>query len=230
MNNVNYSRVGLHSVRSGWAEMRAQLRRCNLGYAGFMALVFVALIFTGSAQSQEVAGADATPDSTWGPLMDYRIGPSDVLTIRVRGQEELSETVTVRPDGKLSFSLVGDVTAAGLTPVGLQKAMESALSAFINIIPGEVTVIVDAVHSFQVSVLGEVRQPGRFTFQNRVSVLDALAQAGGLTEFASSSNIVIFRTYQGQDEKLEFNYNRLVKEKGTAAWVPVFPGDIILVP
>lgn len=162
--------------------------------------------------------------------MDYRIGPSDVLTIRVRGHEELNQTVTVRPDGKLSFSLVGDVMVAGMRPAELQGAMESALGEYVNILSGEVTVVVDAVHSYKVSVLGEVRQPGRFEFHNRVSVMDALAQAGGLTEFASSSNIVIFRTYQGKDEKLEFNFNRLVKSDGTSAWVPVLPGDIILVP
>ncbi len=230
MNNVNHSCARLFPVRSDRPRLQAQSRDRKSAYAALLALVFATVVFAVPAQSQEVAAADATADSTWGPLMDYRIGPSDVLTIRVRGQEELSESVTVRPDGKLSFSLVGDVTAAGLTPVELQKVMEAALGGYINIIPGEVTVIVDAVHSFQVSVLGEVRQPGRFKFQNRVSVLDALAQAGGLTEFASSSNIVIFRTYQGQDEKLEFNYNRLVKAEGTAAWVPVLPGDIILVP
>ena len=75
-----------------------------------------------------------------------------------------------------------------------------------------------------------MRQPGRFAFQNRVSVLDALAQAGGLTEFAAGSKIVIFRTYMGKDEKLDFDFDRLVKARDTSAWVPVLPGDIILVP
>lgn len=162
--------------------------------------------------------------------MEYRIGPSDVLTIRVRGHDDLDQSVTVRPDGKLSFPLVGDIGAAGMTPAELQDEMESALGQYINIIPGEVTVVVDSVHSYKVSVLGEVREPGRFEFGNRVSVLDALAQAGGLTEFADGSKIMIFRTYQGREEKLEFNYDRLVKAQGTSAWVPVLPGDIILVP
>ncbi|MEE4175221.1 MAG: polysaccharide biosynthesis/export family protein [Xanthomonadales bacterium] len=192
--------------------------------------LLVAFTLAGIAPLAHGQGAGNAAASQWGPLMEYRIGPSDVLSIRVRGHEGLSQTVTVRPDGKLSFALVGDLDAAGMTPAELQKSVEAALGKFINILPGEVTVIVDAVHSYKVSVLGEVKDPGRFEFQIRVSVLDALAQAGGLTEFADSSDIVIFRTFGGKEEKLEFNYDRLVKADGTAAWVPVLPGDIILVP
>lgn len=182
------------------------------------------------ATNQPTAGAGAAPGPVRSEMMEYRVGPSDVLTIRVRGHEDLDQTVTVRPDGKLSFSLVGDVSAAGLTPTELQREMESALGQYINIIPGEVTVVVDSVHSYKVSVLGEVREPGRFEFQNRVSVLDALAQAGGLTEFADGSKITIFRTYGGQEQELQFDYDRLLKARGTSAWMPVLPGDIILVP
>lgn len=163
-------------------------------------------------------------------MMEFRIGPSDVLSISVRGHQDLEQTAAVRPDGKVSFPLLGDVAAAGKTPVELQRAMESALGEYINILPGEVTVVVDSVHSYKVSVLGEVRKPGRFEFHNRVSVLDVLAQAEGLTEFADSSKIMIFRTYLGENQKLEFDYDRLVKAEGTAAWVPVLPGDIVLVP
>lgn len=196
-------------------------------------LLASALIFAGSVtgvQAQDPAGAARADRTQSGQIMEYRIGPSDVLTIHVRGHDGLSQSLTVRPDGRLSFGLVGDVLAAGMTPTELQKAMEAALKEYINILPGEVTVIVDSVHSYKVSVLGEVREPGRFEYQMRVSVLDALAQAGGLTEFADSSEIVIFRTYGGKQEKLEFDYDRLVKAAGTAAWVPVLPGDIILVP
>lgn len=213
----------------------AQARRAGWRAPGLKGLFLTGLLSAMAAlampvHGQETATVTAPAGTEWGPIMEYRIGPSDVLTIRVRGHEELGQTVTVRPDGKVSFSLVGDVKAAGMTPVELQKAMETALGKFVNIIPGEVTVVVDEVRSYRVSVLGEVRDPGRFEFQIRVSVLDALAEAGGLTEFAASSKIVIFRTYLGKNEKLEFDYDRLVKTQGTAAWVPVLPGDIILVP
>ena len=193
-------------------------------------MLLLAAVLAGPAQGQETGNADATTPARWGQVLDYRIGPSDVLTIRVRGHEDLNQMVTVRPDGKLSLPLVGDLSAAGMTPVELQRSLESALGKFINVIPGEVTVVVEAVRSYKVSVLGEVRTPGRFEFQIRVSVLDALAQAGGLTEFAASKDIVIFRTYLGENKKLEYNYDRLVEAQGTAAWVPVMPGDVILVP
>ncbi len=198
--------------------------------AGLLGVLCAVLAGATPAIGQETSGARALDPAAWGPIMDYRIGPSDVLTIRVRRNEDLNQTVTVRPDGKLSLALLGDVVAAGLTPAELQSEIEAALKEYVNIVAGEVTVIVDAVHSYRVSVLGEVRQPGRFEFQIRVSVLDALAQAGGLTEFAARSKIQIFRTYRGQNEKLEFDYDQLVKSQGTAAWVPVLPGDIILVP
>jgi polysaccharide export outer membrane protein len=193
-------------------------------------LLLLAAVLAGPAQGQESGDTAVTAPARWGQVLDYRIGPSDVLTIRVRGHEDLNQTVTVRPDGKLSLPLVGDLAAAGMTPVELQGSLESALGRFINVIPGEVTVVVDSVRSYKVSVLGEVRTPGRFEFQIRVSVLDALAQAGGLTEFAASKDIVIFRTYLGENEKLEYNFDRLVEAQGTAAWVPVMPGDVILVP
>ena len=198
--------------------------------AGLGAVLLLLAVLTGPAHGQEPTNITPPADSQWGQILDYRIGPSDQLSIRVRGQEDLNQTVTVRPDGKLSLPLVGDIAAAGITPVELQERLEKALSKYINVIPGEVTVVVEAVRSYKVSVLGEVRTPGRFEFQIRVSVLDALAQAGGLTEFAASKDIVIFRTYLGENVKLEYNYNELVEDRGTAAWVPVMPGDIILVP
>ena len=195
-----------------------------------VATLWLATLVIGTANAQENADNSPAEGSRWGQILEYRIGPSDVLTIRVRGHEDLNQTVTVRPDGKLSLPLVGDLAAAGMTPVELQGSLEKALGRFVNVIPGEVTVAVESVQSYKVSVLGEVRTPGRFDFQIRVSVLDALAQAGGLTEFAASKDIVIFRTYLGKNEKLEYNYDRLVDAQGTAAWVPVMPGDIILVP
>mgnify|MGYP001050122563 CR=1 FL=1 len=216
------------SVTTGRVRPASGIRQ--LAWVRCVLLMLAIVGFSANLHAQETPGVDAPASMEWGQVMEYRIGPSDVLSIRVRGHEDLDQTVTVRPDGKLSFSLVGDVTAAGSTPAELQNAMEKALGQFINILPGAVTVVVEAVHSYKVSVLGEVRDPGRFEFQIRVSVLDALAEAGGLTEFASSSKIMIFRTYLGKEEKLEFNYSRLVKTQGTAAWVPVLPGDIILVP
>jgi len=175
--------------------------------------------------------SSAGPASTHGNgVMEYRIGPADVLSINVWNHQEMNQTVTVRPDGNVSFALIGDIPAVGLTPLELQLAMEKALGEYMDIIPGEVSVVVDAVHSYKVSVLGEVRLPGRFEFQNQASVLDALAEAGGLTEFASSSNILILRNHGGQTEKIRFDYQQLLKSGDRQARVLIFPGDVILVP
>ncbi len=169
-------------------------------------------------------------EKVFSPAEKYVIGPADVLSIGVWNHKELDRTVTVRPDGKVSFSLIGDIVAAGLAPWELQIAMEQALRDYINIVPGEVTVVVDAVHSYKVSVTGEVREPGRFEFHHQVSILDALAAAGGLTEFASRRRIVIFRQYHGQPQRIEFDYDRIIKSKNSEMPVLLFPGDIILVP
>lgn len=175
------------------------------------------------------SGAGLTPMHGNG-VMEYRIGPADILSISVWNHKEMNQTVTVRPDGQVSFALIGDIPAVGLTPLELQGAMEKALGKYMEILPGEVSVVVDAVHSYKVSVLGEVRLPGRFEFQNQASVLDALAEAGGLTEFASSSNILILRTTGGRSEKIRFDYQKLLKAGNSEPRVLIFPGDVILVP
>ena len=183
----------------------------------------------GVDDSNRQSGAGLAPIHGNG-VMEYRIGPADILSISIWNHKEMNQTVTVRPDGQVSFALIGDIPAVGLTPLELQGAMEKALGQYMELIPGEVSVVVDAVHSYKVSVLGEVRLPGRFEFQNQASVLDALAEAGGLTEFASGSNILILRTTGGQSEKIRFDYQQLLKSGNSEARVLIFPGDVILVP
>jgi polysaccharide export outer membrane protein len=200
-------------------------------------LIIAALLVISGCAANGFATGDPGRQSSAGltpmhgyDVSQYLIGPADVLSISVWNHKEMNQTVTVRPDGQVSFALIGDIPAVGLTPLELQGAMEKALGEYIELIPGEVSVVVDAVHSYKVSVLGEVRLPGRFEFQNQASVLDALAEAGGLTEFASSSNILILRSNGGQTEKIRFDYQKLLKSENSQARVLIFPGDVILVP
>ncbi len=179
---------------------------------------------------QERQGSVSHASAHGNGVMEYRIGPADVLTISVWNHKDMNQTATVRPDGQVSFALIGDIPAVGLTPLELQGAIEKSLSEYIDLIPGEVSVVVDAVRSYKVSVLGEVRRPGRFEFQSQASVLDALAEAGGLTEFASSSNILILRTNGEQLEKKRFDYQKLLRSRNPEARMLIFPGDVILVP
>ncbi len=165
------------------------------------------------------------------PVMEYTIGPSDVLTVNVRGHEDLNTTVTVRPDGMITFPLLGEVYVVGRTPAGLQNALAESLREYVNIMPREVSIVIDEVHSYAVSVLGEVRNPGRYQFQSQITVLDALAQAGGLTEFASRRDIQILRPGAEGMQRINFNYRDVMRaEANISSQMYLYPGDTVLVP
>ena len=143
---------------------------------------------------------------------DYVIGPDDELEISVWENAALTRTVPVRPDGKISLPLINDVQAAGLTPMQLQGALAKALTSFVQ--APEVSVIVRAVHSFKVSVIGEVREPGRFELTGHPTVLDMLALAKGLTEYADKRRIVVLRRERGQNRQIPFAYDKLLSDNG----------------
>lgn len=164
------------------------------------------------------------------PFTEYRIGPSDVLSITVWQQPELSRTVTVRPDGVITYPLLGDMLVASLTPVELRDLIAESLKDYVVILVSEVTVSVDAINSYTVSVMGEVNSPGRFNFQTPVTVIDVLAEAGGFTAFASSSKVVILRRENGVTLRIPFDYKRVERGRATPEEMTVFPGDIIMVP
>ena len=165
---------------------------------------------------------DQTQDSS-----DYRIGPEDVLDISVWNNAAISRTVPVRPDGKVSLPLVNDIQAAGLTPMQLRSALIKKLAEYVP--SPEVSVIVREVHSFKVSVIGEVKKTGRHELKGRATVLDVLALAEGFGEFAARGRIVVIR----QDgRQILFNYNKVVSSNGAGARENFLlqPGDIIVVP
>ena len=154
-------------------------------------------------------------------LPDYRIGVDDVLDIGVWNVAEMQKTVPVRPDGKISLPLVNDVVAAGLTPMELRVQLAKQISAFVH--NPDVSVVVREIHSLKVSVIGQVKTPGRYDLKGPATVLDALALAGGFTEFASKRNITILRSAQ----RLRFNYDAAVSRGDNLA---IQPGDIVVVP
>lgn len=160
----------------------------------------------------------------------YRIGPSDVLLISVWQQPDLSREVTVRPDGAITYPLLGDIPVAGMSTLELRDMLAEALQEYVNIMVSEVTISVEQVNSYTVSVLGEVKTPGRFNFQNQATVLDALAEAGGFTAFASSNRIIILRTENGQVTRIPFNYRSVTRGRNAPPQLLVYPGDIIMVP
>jgi polysaccharide biosynthesis/export protein len=160
---------------------------------------------------------------------DYVIGPSDVLEIAVWNNTLISRTVPVRPDGKISIPVLNDVQAAGLTPMQLQSLLSTGLAGYIQ--TPEVSVIVREVHSFKVSVIGQVKTPGRYELTSRATVLDALALAGGLTEYADRGRLVIMRKAGDTTRFIPFAYDKVTPSYGSKGQENLFlqPDDIIMV-
>jgi|SRR5688572_6504900 polysaccharide biosynthesis/export protein len=157
----------------------------------------------------------------------YRIGPEDVLDISVWKNPELSRTVPVRPDGKVSLPLVNDIQAAGLTPNDLRLQLTKRLSEYVP--SPEVAVIIREVHSAKVSVIGLVRTPGRYEVKSPATVLDLIALAQGFTDFASRDRIVVLRQNGGTPTRIPFNYRKIADGTEQDNFF-VQPGDIIVVP
>jgi len=157
----------------------------------------------------------------------YQIGPEDVLEISVWKNPELSRTVPVRPDGKVSLPLVNDIQAAGLTPIDLRDQVTSKLSEYIP--APEVSVIVREVHSRKVTVAGAVKLPGRYELKSTMTVLEVIALAQGLTDFASRDRIVILRQNGPKTERIPFNY-RKISDSAQQDNFLIRPGDIVFVP
>jgi len=162
------------------------------------------------------------------PLDGYRIGPEDTILISVWKNEAMSKSVPVRPDGMISLPLVNDVQAAGMTPMELREVLVKKLSEYMP--TPEVSVIVTDVRSFKVSVIGQVRKPARYELKSWTTVLDVLALAGGLNEFAARTNIVVLRGEGKQMKRIPFNYSKVVGSGAEHENFSLRPGDIVVVP
>jgi polysaccharide biosynthesis/export protein len=158
----------------------------------------------------------------------YRIGPEDVLQVAVWDNAALSRTGPVRPDGRITLPLLNDVPAAGLTPVELREELLRLLSAYMP--HPEVSVTVTEVRSFKVTVIGQVPKPDRYELKSAATVMDLLAMAGGFTEFASRSRVVVLRSTGGKTERIPFDYEKVRGGDAGQVNFQVRPGDIVLVP
>jgi len=163
-----------------------------------------------------------------GSASDYVIGAEDVLDINVWKEPEVSRTVPVRPDGKISLPLLNDVQAAGLTPMQLGAVITEQLKKFIA--QPQVTVIVITINSRRVYVLGEVNRGGAIPLMPNMTVLQALSSAGGFTQFANQKQIYVLRSEDGKQLRFPFNYRQAVQGKDGAQNIVLKPGDTIVVP
>jgi len=162
------------------------------------------------------------------PAADYLIGPEDVLQINVWKETDISSSVPVRPDGKVSLPLLNDVQAAGLTPMQLSAEIAQRLKEFIQ--EPRVTVIVTAMNSRRAYVMGKVARQGAVLLVSNLTVLQALSAAGGPVQFANTKKIYILRDAGGKQVKLPFDYAAVIKGKNPEQNINLKPGDTIVVP
>jgi len=157
----------------------------------------------------------------------YRIGREDVLDVAVWRDADLSRTLPVRPDGFISLPMVGEVRAEGRTPNELADELREALKAYVQ--EPRVTVIVREVNSSRVFITGEVANPGAYPLRGRVSIIQAIALAGGFTDFADRDGIVVLRRSSQDGKYIPVSYSDLVEEPEKFEPLILRPGDTIIV-
>lgn len=195
-------------------------------------LCLATLLGASPAFAQEPPRAAEPPDRTGNggvrgadTSRDYRLVAGDELRIEVYREPQLSQSLQVRPDGKITLPLVGDVMAAGQTPAALRDELTTAFREYIN--NPVVTVIVVKAQPETISVMGEVNDPGVQPLKYPMTVIDALATAGGFKDFANKKNIVIRRTTPSGVRTITFNYNDAIKSSARPLYLE--PGDVIIV-
>ena len=159
---------------------------------------------------------------------DYVIGPDDVITVVVWKEQEVSGDFTVRPDGKISMPLMNDIAVAGLTPEQLRGRITEAAAKFIE--EPTVTVVVKAINSRKVYVMGQVNKPGPYPLNSPTTVIQLLATAGGLLEYANQENISIVRNENGRQTSFRFNYKDFTRGRNPLQNIELKPGDTVIVP
>jgi polysaccharide export outer membrane protein len=178
-------------------------------------------------------GAPASAADTPPPEVvsaDYRIGPGDSLHVFVFENDQLSVTVPVRPDGKISTPLVEDMVAVGKTPSQLARDIETALSTYVKS-PKVNVVVLEALSVYsQVKVIGEVKEPKALPYHEGMTVLEALLDAKGLTQFAAGNRARIIRTVNGKTQEIKVKIESLVNRGDVTQNLPLQPGDVLVVP
>jgi len=190
-------------------------------------LLLGVLILLGACESPELAPLT----SEFVETPDYRVGPTDNINIFVWRNPELSTSVPVRPDGKISTPLVEDLQAAGKTPTELARDMEMELSKFVQ--DPIVTIIVTGfVGPFdqQVRVVGEATQPSAIPYRENMTVLDVMIAVGGLTDFAAGNRAVVVRQVADETKSYRVRLDDLIKDGDVTANVQVLPGDVLIIP
>lgn len=171
--------------------------------------IFIAVVIAGSLSSALAQRPALNPIVRAYGETEFKLGPDDVIEVFVYKEQELSTTVVVRPDGKISLPLIGELMVNGKTAIDLQKEVTQRLTQFIS--QPTVNVIVKEVNSAKVSVGGEVKTPGMYKIRDHSTVLDAVALAGGFTEYAKRSKVKLIRITNGKQQQFEINVDDQLK-------------------
>jgi polysaccharide biosynthesis/export protein len=190
------------------------------------AAMSLASIFAAPAAARDDADKKKPAQAPAAINDEYQIGPGDKLRIEVYKDPQLSQSVQVRPDGKITLPLVGDMEATGRTPIDLRDTITTALKSFIN--NPTVTVIVVEALASQVYVMGEVTHPGTMQLYGPTTILQALAMAGGFKEFANTKDVKVLRPTKTGMDTLRFNYKDVIN--GDAKPFYLRSGDTVIVP
>ena len=169
------------------------------------------------------AVAAAPPDKD-----TYPLGPDDVIEISVWKEPDLTKQMAIRPDGKISYPLIGEVQAAGLTVKQLQTEIHKRLEKFVS--DATVTVILLKPQGYKIYVTGKVNKPGEFLLGRPTNVMQAISLAGGLTPFAAPGSIIVLRKVGGKEEVFPFNYKAVSKGESLEQNRTLLPGDVVVVP
>jgi len=207
--------------------------------AVFRSLAAAALLAPAAAAAQNLAPKSAQPAQpsrvaapsaavTLAPTPDYVIGPDDVLSVVFWRDKDISAEVAVRPDGRISLPLLNDIQAGGLTPLELRDRITQEARRYVE--DPNVTVVVRQINSRKVFVTGEVAKPGPYPLTGPTTVLQMLATAGGLREYADAKNIAVMRVENGRTISYPFNYHEVAKRRNLRQNIELKPGDTIIVP
>jgi len=178
-----------------------------------------------AAQTSSPASAPANSPTL---SSDYRIGPEDVLNVVFWRDTELSAEVMVRPDGKISLPLLNDLQAAGFTPEELRQRLIEAAEKFIE--EPNASVVVKSVNSRKVFITGMVSKPSAYPLVGTMTVLQLIATAGGLLEYADKDKIQIIRVVDGKTDYFKFNYSEVMRRRNVDQNIDLRPGDTVVVP
>jgi polysaccharide biosynthesis/export protein len=181
-----------------------------------------------SASIRPALAAEAVPASPVSP--DYRIGPGDTIQVFVWRNPDLSVTVPVRPDGKISTPLVEDMVAVGKTPSILARDVEKALAVYVKSPQVNIIVTIPASVFSQVKVIGQVLHPQALPYRDGMTVLDAVLAVGGLTQFAAGNRAHVVRTVNGKQQELKVKLEAIVNNGDMKQNLALQPGDVVVVP